>query len=434
MATEVTMPKLSDTMTEGKLVSWKKSVGERVEWGDIIAEVETDKATMELEAFAAGVLLETRIKPGEMAPVGTVIAVIGAAGEGVSAPPPPAAPAPEPESPAPPELAPGWQPPAPEPPHEPLEAGEVPERIMAPSETGAVEEKPSVAAGAAGEKASPLVRRLAREKGIDLAGVQGSGPEGRILKEDLERYDQARGAGREALGRPEEAPVKSPTGGMQPLSRMRAAIARTVAESWRTIPHFYVTVEIDMGEAERVRQELKESAEPVSVNDMIVKACALTLEKFTRVNASFAGDRIELHEDINIGIAVAIEEGLIVPVVRGCQSLSLQEIALRSRELVEKGRAGKISEAEIGGGTFTISNMGMYGTDEFAAVILPPQGAILAVGAVADRPVIRTGHLVVARMMRATLSADHRLLDGVYAAQFLRELKKVLENPVTMLV
>jgi pyruvate dehydrogenase E2 component (dihydrolipoamide acetyltransferase) len=297
-----------------------------------------------------------------------------------------------------------------------------------------MEEKLSVAEAAAGEKASPLVRRLAREKGVDLAQVQGSGPEGRILQEDLEKYTQSLGTGREARGEPERAPEKPSAGGMQPLSRMRAAIARTVAESWRTIPHFYVTVEIDMGEAERVRQELKESTSPVSVNDMIVKACALTLEKFPRANASFAGDRIELHDDINIGIAVALEDGLIVPVIGGCQSLSLKEIALRSRQLVEKGRAGKISEAEISGGTFSISNMGMYGTDEFAAVILPPQGAILAVGAIADRPVIRNGHLVAARIMRATLSADHRLLDGVYAAQFLRELKRVLENPVMMLV
>lgn len=429
MATEVTMPKLSDTMTEGKLISWKKSVGEKVERGDIIAEVETDKANMELEAFTSGILLETRIKPGEMAPVGTVIAVIGAAGEETpaSAPPRPE-PAPTAASSEPP---PTWQPPA-EPSHETLEAGEVPERIIAPPEAEVAEEKLSVAA-AAGEKASPLVRRLAREKGIDLARVQGSGPEGRILQEDLDRYE-ARGAGSEAREEAEMTPASPAAGGMQPLSRMRTAIARTVAESWRTAPHFYVTVEIDMGEAERVRQELKESASPVSVNDMIIKACALTLEKFPRANASFAGDRMELHNDINIGVAVALEDGLIVPVIRGCQSLTLKEIALQSRQLVEKGRAGRITEAEIGGGTFTVSNMGMYGIDEFAAVIMPSQAAILAVGAVADRPVIRNGHLVAARVLRATLSSDHRLLDGVYAAQFLRELKKVLENPVTMLV
>lgn len=429
MATEITMPKLSDTMTEGKLISWKKSVGERVERGDIIAEVETDKANMELEAFTSGILLETRIKPGEMVPVGTVIAVIGAAGEETPAPSPPS-PEPSPAI-ASPEPPPTWQPPA-EPPHKPLEAGEVPERIITAPEAEGAEEKPSVAA-AVGEKASPLVRRLAREKGIDLAKVTGSGPEGRILQEDLERFDRDRGPG---TGGPEPGQAEGAVAGGAPqlLTRMRAAIARTVAESWRTIPHFYVTVEIDMGEAERVRQELKESASPVSVNDMIVKACALTLEKFPRANASFLGDRIELHDEINIGIAVAIEEGLIVPVIRGCQSLSLKDIALWSRDLVEKGRAGRISEAEISGGTFTVSNMGMYGSDEFAAVILPPQGAILAVGAVADRPVIRNGHLVAARMMRATLSSDHRLLDGVYAAQFLRELRKVLENPVTMLV
>ncbi len=428
MATEVTMPKLSDTMTEGKLISWKKSVGEKVERGDIIAEVETDKANMELEAFTSGILLETRIKPGEMAPVGTVIAVIGAVGESATAPPPVSV---APKTAPPSEPPPTWQPPV-EPSPETIEAGEVPERIIATPEVEVAEEKPSVAA-AAGEKASPLVRRLAREKGIDLARVQGSGPNGRILQEDLDRYE-ARDAGSEAREEAERPPASPVVGGMQPLSRMRAAIARTVAESWRTAPHFYVTVEIDMGEAERVRQELKESASPVSVNDMIIKACALTLEKFPRANASFAGDRMELHNDINIGVAVALEDGLIVPVIRGCQSLTLKEIALQSRQLVEKGRAGRITETEIGGGTFTVSNMGMYGIDEFAAVIMPSQAAILAVGAVADRPVIRNGHLVAARVLRATLSSDHRLLDGVYAAQFLRELKKVLENPVTMLV
>ncbi len=215
---------------------------------------------------------------------------------------------------------------------------------------------------------------------------------------------------------------------------MRAAIARTVSLAWQTIPHFNVTMATDMGEAERVRQELKESGTQLSLNDLIVKACAVAIGKFPLVNASFGGDGITTHADVNIGIAVALDDGLLVPVIRGCQGLSLKEIAAKSRDLVERVRAGKISEAEISGGTFSVSNMGMYGVEEFTAVILPPQGAILAVGAVADQPVIKEGHLAAARIMRATLSADHRLIDGAYAAQFLKELKRVLENPVVMLV
>lgn len=428
MATEITMPKLSDTMTEGKLISWKKSVGERVERGDIIAEVETDKANMELEAFTSGVLLETRVKPGEMVPVGTVIAVIGAAGEkptGAGLAPPEAEPV---EPPAPP---PGWQPPAEEQPHEPLEPRDVPERVMERPEAANVPLPPSVAGEEGGAKASPLVRRIAREKGIDLSRLQGSGPEGRILQEDLEKYMQAPGAAREARG---EAAVTEKAAASESLSRMRAAIARTVSQAWQTIPHFAVTVAIDMSEAEEVRRELKEAGSPVSLNDLIVKGAALALEKFPRVNSSFAGDRITVNREINIGFAVALDDGLVVPVITGCRGLSLREIAARGRELADRARSGKISEAEINGGTFTVSNLGMYGVEEFTAVIFPPQGAILSVGAVSDEAVVRGGQVVAARIMRATLSCDHRLIDGAYAAQFLAELKRILENPVTMLV
>jgi pyruvate dehydrogenase E2 component (dihydrolipoamide acetyltransferase) len=423
--TEITMPKLSDTMTEGRLISWKKGVGDQVERGEIIAEVETDKATMELEVFTSGVILEVRIKPGEMAPVGTVIAVVGAAGEKTGTKPPPTGPgeeasAPQPVSPAAPPVAPG-------PPHEPPEPRDT-------SEPGIKLPKQETETG---EKASPLVRRLAREKGIDLGQVTGSGPEGRVLQEDLEKAgtgDRGSGIGKDQNTVVGAKGAGSPGGGVQPLSRMRAAIARTVAEAWRTIPHFAVTVEVDMGEAERVRQELKGSGTPVSLNDFIVKAAAAAIGKFPRINASFGVDGITVHSDINIGIAVALDDGLLVPVVKGCQGLSLKEIAAKSRDLIARAKAGKISEAEIAGGTFSVSNLGMFGVDEFTAVIHPPQAAILAVGAVADRPVIKGGHLAAARMIHMTLSADHRLIDGSYAACFLREMKHVLENPVTMLI
>ncbi|HEX9078515.1 MAG TPA: dihydrolipoamide acetyltransferase family protein [Desulfuromonadaceae bacterium] len=410
------MPKLSDTMTEGRLISWKKSVGEKVSRGDIIAEVETDKANMELEAFVSGVLLETRVKPGEMAPVGTVIAVVGEAGEAVQAQPAKeeaAVPSLEPEKPRP----------------EPA----APAEAAAPAKAEPVAEE-SAEAGEK-EKASPMVRRLARERGIDLAMVKGSGQDGRILKEDLEQFFKEKQVLPPQPGpQPEAEPRPVPSGGAKPLSRMRAAIARTVSRSWREIPHFSVTVAIDMGEAEEVRRELKGSGTPVSVSDMIVKATATALKKFPSLNNSFASEGVVVNGEINIGLAVALEDGLVVPVIRGCDGLSLKEIGERSRGLVERARSGKISEAELAGGTFTISNLGMFGVEEFAAVILPSQGGILATGAVSDEAMVKNGQLVAGRVMRATLSADHRLIDGAYAAQFLGELKKVLENPATMLV
>jgi pyruvate dehydrogenase E2 component (dihydrolipoamide acetyltransferase) len=438
MATEITMPKLSDTMTEGRLIAWKKSVGEKVERGEIIAEVETDKATMELEAFASGVLLEIRIAPGEMAPVGTVIGMIGATGETAAVQPSPGKPAAEaPVAPTAPSVVAVFSP-------EPTGPDDLPERSATP--------EPAIAAGKAppaepetGGKASPQVRRLAREQGIDLGQVKGSGPEGRILQEDLVTAGtgdltqvglKGPGIGPDETGAATvEKEAVSPGVVAQPLSRMRAAIARTVAEAWRTIPHFTVTMAIDMGEAERVRQELKDSGSPISLNDLLVKAAAVAIGKFPLINASFVPDGIISPAGINIGIAVALEDGLLVPVIRGCQSLSLQAIALRSREVVGKARNGKLSEAEISGGTFTISNLGMFGVEEFMALIHPPQGAILAVGAVIDQPVIKEGgHLAAARIMRVTLSADHRLIDGAYAAQFLVELKRLLVNPVQLLL
>lgn len=418
MATDITMPKLSDTMTEGRLVSWKKGVGDWVERGDIIAEVETDKATMELEAFASGVLAEQRVKPGELVNVGTVIGVIGGADEVKPT---------EKAAAAPPELA-DWQPP----PGEPANGAEpeIPERVLELPEASA---PPAPLPPGDDTKASPAVRRLAREKGIDLHQVRGSGPEGRILMEDLDQVaaneePPAAQAGQASAG---ESPAPPEA---EPLTRMRGAIARITAEAWRTIPHFYETVEIDMKEAGEIVRELKGSGNAVTYNDLVLKAAALALVQFPRMNASFRDGGVVAHREVNIGFAVAMEEGLQVPVVKGCQSLALKEIALQTVRLAERARSGAITQEEISGGTFSVSNLGMYGIDEFAAVIMPPQAAILAVGAVADRPVVRDGQLAVARTMRATLSCDHRVVDGAYAAQFLGELRRVLENPVLMLV
>jgi pyruvate dehydrogenase E2 component (dihydrolipoamide acetyltransferase) len=432
MATEITMPKLSDTMTEGTLVSWKKGVGEKVERGDVVAEVETDKATMELEAFASGILLETRVKTGEVVPVGTVIAVIGEAGEQPAA------------APAPPPVASGAE-----------TAETAPAAPVAHAEAAGEESRmpravttPTTSAGVE-VKASPLVRRLARERGIDLEGVRGSGPEGRILREDLDSTRERQGTetetavgaeGKSAIPRDETpAPAgggtSAPSGaGSQPLSGMRAAIARTVTLSWSSIPHFTVTAEIDMEAAELLHHGFKEAGHNVSLTDIIIKATARSLAEFPRLNASFTDGRITLHPEIHVGIAVDLEEGLLVPVVRNCEVLSLHEIALRSRELVERARTGRIREGDMSGGTFTVSNMGMFGTQAFTAIILPPQAGILAVGAVSDRTVVRNNVIAVGRMMSVTLSADHRVVDGAYGARFLRALKEDLENPVRLLV
>lgn len=414
---EVTMPKLSDTMTEGTVVVWRKAAGQQIERGEVIAEVETDKATMELEAFASGVLLEIRVEAGKTVPVGTVIGTIGAAGER------PAAAAPSPE-------------PLPEPP--PLPAQPVQPTPTAPP----VPSAPPVRALEDDLLAAPVVRRRARELGIDLAAVTGSGPGGRILLEDLEQ-------GRPVPEKPEaeQAPVVQtplparamtdlPEGeaarqppAAQPLTRMRAAIARTVSDSWRTIPHFSVTVEVRMDAAEQFRGRLKDAGTPVSVTALLVKASAQALSRFPQLNASLREGGVVIHPEINIGIVTRREEGLLVPVLRGCGGLSLAEVANRSAQLVEKARHGQLSDTELTGGTFAISNLGMFGVHSFVALILPPMAAVLATGAVRDGVVAQDGRPVVARLLALTLSADHRLVDGVYAAEFLQDVKQLLETP-----
>lgn len=424
MATEITMPKLSDTMTEGRFGSWRKGVGERVERGEVIAEIETDKAVMELEAFATGILLEQRAVAGDLIPVGAVIGLIGVPGEAAGAA----------------VAAPTLVPP---------EIG--PERIMAPEPphtvVRTVEHPP--------EQAGPVVRRRAREMGIDLALVAGSGPGGRILLEDLERFSgvsigpvevsprddaEAEPSPSPVVLAPEEAATATvhqggaPTGERVSHSRMRTAIARTVSEAWRTIPHFYLSVEVAMDAAEEVRRELRLSGGSMSVNDLVIKASALALVSYPLVNASLAGDSTELHHEINIGIAVALPDGLLVPVLQGCNGLGLKEIAARTPALVARARNGQLSATELLGATFTISNLGMYGINSFAAVIHPGQAAILAVGTMRDCPVAKNGVVTIGKVLTLTLSADHRILDGAYAAEFLREVKTILETPVRLLI
>ncbi|MHC1697991.1 MAG: dihydrolipoamide acetyltransferase family protein [Geobacteraceae bacterium] len=442
MATEITMPKLSDTMEEGVLISWKKSIGERVERGDIIAEIETDKATMELEAFASGVLLETRVKAGDLVPVGTVIGIIGSESEKLTSgevSPRAELNVKDGDSETKPDLDVSERVPHPEKP------ATVTKSKVEPPARGRKEALDEQSEGGA-EKALPMVRRMARDQGIDLSRVTGTGPEGRILKEDLEAFLQhaeAKQADTKPSGNAEglvdtagRIPPRrsSLTGGSEPLSRMRTAIARTVTESWRTIPHFTVSMDIDMGAAESLHKGFKEAGDSVSLNDFIIKSVATVLRDFPRLNASWADDRIEIHPEVNIGIAVTVADGLLVPCLHDCGNLSLREIASQSRELIERARTGKIAQGDLGGGTFTISNMGMLGVDAFTAIILPPQAGILAIGTVADAAVVRNGHITVARMMTAVLSADHRMVDGAYGAGFMKELKQVLENPVRLMV
>lgn len=440
MAIEVFMPRMSDTMEEGKILKWLKKVGDQVEMGDIIAEVETDKADMEMEALDAGFLTEIRAQEGESVPVGDVIALLGEEAEvgkvetaAPSRPPKPqsaAAASPTPLTPSPATKKATRQS------DSPSEKKVRKLRDTAPKRKSAARKK--------GQRllASPIVRRIAAERGIDLATVEGSGPGGRIVKHDLDIPETPAVAAsaetrRAERAQPTTAAPASSAGIVEPFSRMRATIAKRMAESMREAPHFYVTTEIDMSESVRLRTSLKLSDRveaEVTYTHLLVKATAVALERHPRMNAAFAGDGRELKSEINIGIAVAVEDGLIVPVLHGCQKMSLLDVAAQANALVERARTGKPTSKDLSGGTFTISNLGMYSVEHFTAVINPPQAAILATSAIKERPVVRDGQVVISRTMMVTLSCDHRVLDGATGAQFLEELKSLLENPVGLMV
>ena len=412
MAYEITMPKLSDTMTEGLFAGWRKNVGEHIERGDIIAEVETDKAVMELEAFASGVLLKTMAKNGELVPVGTVLGLIGEPGEldEQSAD----LPVSDPEAVPPAEAAAPLPPAAPPAPH----------AVAVHSEQDH-------------EKASPMVRRLARDQGIDLGQVHGSGPEGRITQEDLAGYSAQQGMP-QAVNIVAPVPSASVTSqprpaepaGSNPESSMRQAIAAAVTQSWQTIPHFSVTVDIDMAACREIVNELKEGPHPVGYNTLLIKACAHGLETFPLLRTPGAVSQKEM----NISFAVALPDGLLMPVIRGCESRTAAEIESEAARLIEKCRQGRLSSEEMSGGCFSVSNLGMYGVDDFTALIMPGQTAILAAGAVSERAVVRNGAVVPSAMMRVTLCSDHRVVDGAYAARFLAGLRSTLEKPISLLV
>jgi pyruvate dehydrogenase E2 component (dihydrolipoamide acetyltransferase) len=411
MAKEITMPKLSDTMTEGLFAGWRKNVGDHIERGDIIAEVETDKAVMELEAFSAGVLLKTMAKEGELVPVGTVLGLIGEAGEveESAAPAPPSVP----ETTAPP-------------------VANVP--ITAP--VSPVPQPATLHSEQEYEKASPLVRRVARDQGIDLGQVHGSGPDGRITQEDLAGFVAPQNALTTVKNAPSspvsierQQPIIEPAPSL-PFSSMRQAIAAAVTHSWQTIPHFNVTMEIDMHACREIIAELKGGGHPIGYNALLIKACAVALAQFPLLLSADT----PVNSGIHINMAVALPDGLLMPTVRNCDSLSVLEIEKESVRLIDKCREGRLTSEELSSGLFSVSNLGMYGVDEFTALIMPGQTAILAIGAITERPVVRTGQVVAAPTMRVTLSSDHRFIDGAYAARFLAELRSILGKPVSLLV
>lgn len=408
----VRMPRLSDTMEEGTVASWIKKEGDTVSEGDILAEIETDKATMEFESFYSGTLLHIGIPEGGSAPVDAVLAIIGPAGTDVAA-----------------VLASGSS--AEEPATEAVQAASSPEvsvpvAVVAPaSSDGRV-------------FVSPLARKMAAEKGIDLSLVSGSGDQGRIVKRDIENYVTASvtsSAGAPAATAPALA---LPTGSEQieevKNSQMRKVIAKRLSESKFTAPHYYLTVEIDMDHAMESRARINALPDTkVSFNDMVVKACAMALKKHPQVNTSWNGDTTRFNHHVHIGVAVAVEDGLVVPVLKFTDQQSLTQIGAAVKDLAGRARNKKLTPAEMEGSTFTVSNLGMFGISEFTSIINQPNSAILSVGAIIEKPVVKNGQIVVGNTMTITLACDHRTVDGATGAQFLQTLRSYLEHPVTML-
>ena len=475
MATELTMPQMGYDMQEGTVLRWLKGEGDAVANGEPIAEIETDKAVVEFESYADGVLHRIIVPAGTTVPVGEPIAVVGAQDDYIVA-------ADEPDddiaddSPAEVEAEAGDK-------REAAQSAAIP---MPPASSAPIEEEPSPEPVQEDEqpappsiplRASPIARRIAEERGIDISKVQGTGPGGRIVKDDVLSYEEPEPEEPEVVEEPEpeieepvaeveaapeveeaaevepEAveeepaaelepepepePIASPADGM-PLSRMRQQIARVTVRSKQEKPHFYVTSEVDMTEAMNLRQQINKSLESdgvrVTVNDLIIKACADALKRHPKFNAFLDGDVIRPNDNINIGIAMAVEEGLLMPAIMGCESMTLKSLALASKDLADRAQNGALRPDEYTGGTFGISNLGMFDVSTFVAIIQPPQSAILAVGTVAKRPVVRDEEIVIRQTMNATISADHRVVDGAEGAQFLIDVKESLESPLSLIL
>lgn len=418
----VLMPRLSDTMTEGVIAGWQKNVGDTVKKGEVLADIETDKATMELESYKDGILLYQGAKAGEKILVNDLLCVIGAAGTNVDAivaavkngatAAAPAATAPA----ASPAVAPS-----------------------APAQATAAAPAAQVVVNEGRIFASPLARKMAEERGIDLKYVKGTGDNGRITKFDIDGYVPAAASATQAVSAAAPAIQTGPAGVVsfedQPVSQMRKTIARRLSESLFTAPHFYITMTIDMDAAVAARAKINEVAPvKISFNDMVVKATALSLKQHPKINSSWLGDTIRTNHHVNIGIAVAVDEGLLVPVVRFADTKSLSEIGVTVKGFAQKAKDKKLQPADWEGSTFTISNLGMFGVDEFTAIINPPDACILAVGGIAQVPVVKNGQVVPGNVMKVTLSCDHRVVDGAAGAAFLQTLKSLLEEPLRMLV
>src|SRR5712671_1624432 len=435
MATQVVMPKLSPTMEEGQLSRWLKKEGDKVSMGAPLAEIDTDKATMEMQALANGVLRKILINEGESAPLGQPIAIIGEPDEDISALLKTAgekarssAKTAEPQAP------PATAPKEPEPPNEEATAKVTPSAQTEPSTQASRDDGRQLI--------SPIAARMAAEAGVNLKSLQGSGPGGRIVKRDIEAAMTAKPAGASAapglrgLGSfraDQKGSVYGPSGYRdEPLSEMRRTIARRLVTSLGPVPHFFLTSEIDMDRAADMRVAINELYPDLklSINDIVIKVAAAALIQHPQVNASFQDKTVRFYEHADIGVAVATENGLITPVVRSADAKSLPEIAGEVRELAERARVRKLKPDEYTGATFSISNLGMFGIDEFTAVINPPEGAILAVGAMKPRAVARANEVVIKQTMRVTMSCDHRVIDGAVGAQFLRTFKQIMENPL----
>lgn len=424
MAEIVYMPKLSDTMTEGVVAEWLKKVGDKVNSGEVLAEIETDKATMEFESFFDGTLLHIGVEKGKVAPVNAVLAIIGEEGEDVqkilaeaekSAPEEQEKEAPKAEA-APAETA------------APAPAPVTQKTVTAESKPAPVQ--PSVADANGRVFASPLAKKMANDRGIDLSNVIGTGESGRIVKRDIEHYTPYVGGGTRS-----KAHVGVETYSEETVSQMRKTIAKRLAESKFTAPHFYLTLDIDMDNAIALRTSMNALEEvKVSFNDMVIKACALALREHPTVNSSWLGDVIRRNQHIHIGVAVAVDEGLLVPVVRFADGKALTDIGAEVKVFASKAKEKKLQPSDWEGNTFTISNLGMFGIEEFTAIINPPDSCIMAVGGIKEVPVVKNGQVVPGNVMRVTLSCDHRVVDGASGAAFLNTFKKYMENPVALIL
>jgi pyruvate dehydrogenase E2 component (dihydrolipoamide acetyltransferase) len=416
----VTMPRLSDTMTDGTVATWLKKVGDQVKEGDILAEIETDKATMEFESFNAGTLLFIGINEGQSAPVDSVLAIIGPAGTDING------------------IAENYK-----------KGGATP--VVAPTATEQITTTAPMAETTQtidGGRifASPLAKQIAKDKGINLSQVKGSGENGRITKSDVENFTPSAAAAPIQASQP-TTDNQQPTTSVQPFvpagekfseeiknSQMRKTIARRLAESKFTAPHYYLTIEVSMDEAMKSRAVINTVPDTkVSFNDMVVKACAMALKKHPQVNSQWREDAMIINHHVNVGVAVAVEDGLVVPVLNFTDQMTLSQIGAAVKDLAGKAKNKKLTPAEMEGSTFTVSNLGMFGIQSFTSIINQPNSAILSVGAIEEKPVVKNGQIVVGNTMTLTLACDHRTVDGATGAQFLQTLRIYLENPVTML-